>query len=141
MRIKIVIGLCACLVVALYFWKANFSYEGEVGRFRENAKSKLRPAEIQEWAMGLLQKYGTNPPTAEYESHRILETPDYLQRIWRTSPVAVAFITGSADRSFVKLTWGSGGRGHWGLIIGQTNFNNPYGSKGFWTNGIYFWNE
>jgi len=37
-----------------------------------------------------------------------------------------------------QFTWGSGSRGHWGLVIGATNFESPYGGEP-WQPGVYFW--
>jgi hypothetical protein len=43
---------------------------------------------------------------------------------------------------YVRVAWGSGFRGHWGLDVGSATFVGPYGDQNErWRPGVYFWRE
>jgi hypothetical protein len=124
------------LLLGIWYWRTHLTYSGEVSRVEDKVRKQVDPAELQQWANATLALYSTS--RLENASFQVDALPAYLRSLHRLPPVAFAFPATSDRQAHVKLGWGSGFRGHWGLAVGATNFDSPYGGEA-WRPGVYFW--
>jgi hypothetical protein len=124
------------LLLGIWYWQTHLTYAGEVSRFESKVRNQVDPDQLQQWAVATLARYSTS--RVENASFAIDKLPDYLKSLHRLPPVAFAFPGTSDKHGHVRVTWGSGFRGHWGLAVGATNFDSPYGGDP-WRPGLYFW--
>jgi hypothetical protein len=140
MRIaKIIPVAVGCLLIlAIWYWKTHLTYTGEVSHFEATVRKQVNPTSLQNWAVNLLAQHSTSPVTET--SFPIPIFPDYLKTLHTLPPFGCVFPATSNFPGFVRITWGSGFRGHWGLNVGATNFVDPYGAQSeMWQHGVYFW--
>jgi hypothetical protein len=127
----------ACLVALVWYWKTHLTYAGEVSRFEAKIRHEVNPTNLQSWAEGVLRQYAaSNATDVTYEVNAL---PDYIERL-STRHLSSVVVPRSQD-SFIRIIWGSGFRGHWGLHVGSTNFVDPYTTSVAWQPGIYFWRD
>jgi hypothetical protein len=140
-----ILSLCAgCLLLALFvYWQRNLTYEGEVGAFEVSIRAQVDPAKLQEWATNLLVTYSSsNIVDWDTRSFEIRNLPVDVRRVSPQSPIAFLFYNPALDKAFIRIGWGSGGQGHWGLDVGAVAFVDPYGDQAqLWKPGIYFWRQ
>lgn len=130
------IAFSCLLLLGIWYRQTHLTYASEVSRFQSKARKQIEPTQLQQWAIATLARYSNSP--AESASFQVDSVPAKLKSLHRLPPVAFAFPATSDKHAHVKLTWGSGFRGHWGLVVGTTNFDSPYGGD-LWTPGVYFW--
>jgi hypothetical protein len=130
-----IIVICV-LLLGIWYWRTHLTYAGEVSRFESSVRKQVDPAQLQQWALTALARYSTSK--VENASFELDGVPAYLSSLHRLRPIAFAFPAASDKQAHVKLGWGSGFRGHWGVAVGATNFESPYGGDA-WRPGVYFW--
>ena len=127
-------------------------FEGEDGAHQdvndlaEDAKKVVNPAELQRWAMNVLQAETTNYPSGEFPRGSVPPGIRNLQSGGDFFGDVEVDSAGSqtAEGRTVWIVWG-GPFGHWGIRIGPPSFKvaNPYDDNYYveWKPGIYFWCE
>lgn len=134
-RIFPVVGGCL-LLLGIWYWQTHLTYAGEVSRFESKVRKQVDPVELQQWANATLARHSTSQ--VQNASFAVDTVPAYVRSLHRLPPVAFAFPATSDKLAHVRLAWGSGFRGHWGVDVGGTNFDCPYGGSA-WRPGVYFW--
>lgn len=134
------VAIGCLLVVSIWYWRAHLTYTGEVSHFEAKVRSQVNPVVLQDWAVKVIAECSTSQ-VAE-TSFAIRNLPGYLQSLDSLSPFGYAFSTTSNRPGFLRIAWGSGFRGHWGLNVGDTNFVDPFGNQSeMWKPGVYFWRD
>lgn len=130
-------------VVLVAYWQRNLTYESEVNRFEASTRARVNAANVQSWATNLLTRYSSsNIADWESRSFEVQNIPPDIQRVNRLSPTAFLFANPASDKAYIRIGWGSGFRGHWGLDVGGLNFVDPCGDEAeLWKPGIYFWRQ
>jgi len=110
--------------------------EVATARFAKHVKKTISAATLQTWATNYLSTASDGPTTN-------LNLPDTVLRI--SSEQQPRTWAGCSDSGvkYLELMYG-GGFGHWGLVVGPTNFIfNPTSDLYVlgWVPGIYFWRE
>lgn len=135
---QIILALLVLAVGALLWcWQNFLTYDGEVRHFEQRIRRDVDPAALQAWATNLLHTYSaSNVQSAPLRSSMF---PADIQRL--NSRLLFGFVmpNASEEMAHVRVIWGSGFRGHWGLRVGSTNFVD-YGSQ-IWRPGVYLWRE
>jgi len=141
MPAQIIPVFVGCLVVAtIWYWQTYLTYTGEVSHFEAKVRRHVNPTSLQSWALNLVALCSTSQ-VAE-TSFPVRTFPDYLAELHKLPPVGWVFPANPGQPGYVRVVWGSGFRGHWGLKIGATNFTDPYGtSSELWLPGVYFWRD
>src|SRR5437899_7356166 len=106
----------------------------------QNCESKIRrdvdPVVTKAWATNLLAAH--LPGKTNYGGP--FEAPTNLKNVWgRRSPTVYVQGGYNGEDPYVRVFWGGGGAGHWGLLIGFEAFN-PVESpeqRVPWTNVMY----
>lgn len=110
-------------------------------QFEENLKQRISPEELRTWALGILQTYDTHKP---YDNAHITNSHPALEGQFRNPPIVWWYSTAPPDTEFVRVTYGGGGFGHFGVEIGPTNRAMPPSNSSrhysLWVPGIYFFN-
>ena len=129
--------MVAVIAALFWYWQSFLTYDGEVSRFEKRIRREVNPAALQTWATNLLYTHSVS--NAADTSLRSSMFPPEVQRL--NSRLLFGFVMpdASEEQAHVRVIWGSGMRGHWGLRVGTTNFVD-YGSE-MWQPGIYFWRE
>src|SRR6266446_6309458 len=124
---KILPVTIGCLVIAfIWYWQTHLTYTGEVLHFEAHVRKHVAPAKLQSWATNLISLYSTSQ--VGETNFPIKRFPDYLRDLHRLPPFGFVFPATAERPGYVRVTWGSGFRGHWALNVGSTNFVDPYGS-------------
>jgi hypothetical protein len=125
-------------------------FEGEDGAHQdvndlaEDAKKVVNPAELQQWAVNVLQAETTNYPSGEFPRGSV---PPEIRNLQSGGDPFGDVEVDSADSQTpegrtVWIVWG-GGFGHWGIRVGPPSFKagNRYDDNYYveWKPGIYFW--
>ena len=111
----------------------------------EDTKKVVNPAELQQWAMNVLQETETtNYSDGNFPRGKVLLGIRNLQ----SGDDSFEDVMVDADKSVppesrsVWIVWG-GGFGHWGIRVGPPSFKvaDPYDDNYYveWKPGIYFW--
>src|SRR5689334_3543938 len=98
------------LLVCIWYWQTYLTYTGEVSHFQAKVRRQVNPASLQSWAVKLVAQCSTSQ-VAE-TSFPIWNFPDYLESLHRLAPFGYVFPATSNQPGFVRITWGSGFRGH-----------------------------
>jgi hypothetical protein len=134
----IVAAVAAFAVAALlWYWHSYLTYEGEVSHFEKRIRRDVNPSALQSWATNLL--YSQSASNGTQTSLRSSNFPADIQQLNRSLLFGFVMPDASEERAHVRIIWGSGMRGHWGLRVGSTNFVDS-GSE-MWRPGVYFWRE
>jgi hypothetical protein len=143
MKLRFLIAGAACVFAALLVYvRSTLTYDYGVKRFEETARARIDPAALQSWATNLLTRYAaSNTVDSELVSYQVKALPSDLRNVSKLYPSAFLFANPSLDKAFIRISWGSGFRGHWGLHVGATNFVDPALESRAWKPGIYFWRE
>jgi hypothetical protein len=126
------------VVVALHWYWRNFlTYDGEVSHFENRIRREVNPVALQAWATNLLRIYSlSNEQSVPLRSSTF---PPEIQRLNSRLLFGFAMPNTSEELAHVRIIWGSGMRGHWGLRVASTGFVD-YGSE-VWRPGVYLWRE
>lgn len=134
--------LVAILIPGLaIFWRRDSSNPRVMARESEHyVQAKVDPAVLQAWATNLLNRF----PSGRTNYAGPFDCPSYLEKVWRKRKPGV-YIKGGYDGEapYVDVFWGGGGIGHWGLMVGDTNFTPrlPGRATTRWRKGIYFFED
>src|SRR5882724_12198935 len=103
--------MCSSNLACIALKKESPSTASECER---DIREKIDSAELQSWATNLLAQY----PVGRTNYNGPFDHPKYLTRVCKRSPSV--YIQGGYDgeESYVRVFWGGGGIGHWGLEIG-----------------------
>jgi hypothetical protein len=121
-----------CVLLALLaagFIYPHVRYEFLTSRWGAQIRRDQDPEELRNWAFNLLALYSTNHPTWGFVTNR---PPTKIPR----SKYGPSVVLDWEESPHVRLVWGAGMLGAWGLEIGETNFIGD--ERGFWKAGIYF---
>jgi hypothetical protein len=102
-----------------------------------DAKEKLNPEELRDWAVKMTERY---PPTSSIIEIPREEVPLNVRNAFQKPPWA---FTSQRGIPVVQLEFG-GGFSHWFIAIGPTNFEwatGGYFQSKKWVPGIYFVRE
>jgi hypothetical protein len=145
MKPVLILGVCIfCVVVVMgLYWRTTHTYGYEVRQFEATVRARVSPGDLQKWATNLLARYAaSNVVQSEYASFELKSLPPELTKGLNVSPTAFLFANPTSDKAFIRVSWGSGFRGHLGLDIGATNFIDPYAQQAEpWIPGVNFWRE
>jgi hypothetical protein len=131
--------VAACLLALIWYWQTHLTYAGEVSRFESKIRHEVNPTNLQSWAEGVLRQYAaSNATDVTYEVRAL---PDYIERLSSRHHFSMVNPGPSAQGAFIRIIWGSGMRGHWGLHVGSTNFVDSSRSSELWRPGLYFWRD
>jgi hypothetical protein len=136
-RLLIPIVVIVALAALFWYWQTYLTYDGEVSRFEKRIRREIDPAALQVWATNLLHAYSISNATDT--SLRSSMFPADIQQLNRRLLFGFVMPDASEEQAHVRIIWGSGMRGHWGLRVGSTNFVD-YGSE-MWQPGVYLWKE
>ena len=138
MRKLIPVAIGCLLLGLIWYWQTHLTYNGEVSHFEARVRKQVDPAKLQSWATDLIALHSTSQ-VAE-ASFPITTFPDYLRNLHKLPPFGFVFPPAPDHPGYVRVTWGSGFRGHWGLNVGCTTFVDPYGDQSEkWQPGVYLW--
>lgn len=137
-RIKLAI-VGVCFLALIWYWRTHLTYAGEVSRFEAKIRREVNPTNLQAWAEGLLHRYSAS--NVADVTYRVPVLPDYIERLSTRHHSGVVVPRPSGQDAFVRIIWGGGMLGLWGLHIGSTNFVDPYTESEVWRPGIYFWRD
>ncbi len=91
--------------------------------FQQNLKKRVGPQELQTWAMNVLKEYLTHDPQQEYNALTNLHPA--FHALFRNPPSGYWYHASAEDTAFIKVVYGGGGFGHFGVEIGPTNRPTP----------------
>jgi hypothetical protein len=128
-RKLILIGFVCLFVVLFWYWRSYITYDGEVSHFEAKVRQKVDPAQLQAWALDLLQQYSSS------NNNYIHVFPAYIKDLSSRHYSGVV-----SPQGYVHISWSGLGDG-WGLDIGPTNFDGAGTGKEMWRPGIYFWRQ
>lgn len=135
-----ILGAVCVFAALLVYFRSTLTYDHDVKRFEAAARARINPAGLQSWATNLLAAYAaSNINESMLVSYPLEDLPADVRNVSRLYPSAFLFANPSLDKSFIRVSWGSGFRGHWGLHIGATSFVDPDPESKVWKPGIYFW--
>jgi hypothetical protein len=141
LRLLVVGAVCVCVALLIYL-RSTLTYDHDVKRFEATVRTGLDPGALQSWATNLLTRYtASNTVSSELVSYQVKDLPTNVRNVSKLYPSAFLFASPSLDKAYIRIAWGSGFRGHWGLHIGATNFVDPDPESKSWKPGIYFWRE
>jgi hypothetical protein len=118
------------------WWRTHADSSYIANRCQRRIRNSADPAELQAWAEDLLRRYP--PDTTNYSGP--LAPPHGLEDVWSHPPSVVLIASSPAHEAHVRLLWGSGVLGHWGLWLGSTNLVAA-GNCERWQSGVYFWKD
>jgi hypothetical protein len=127
------VSLCACSLVTEDPPAAANMCESKVRR-------EVDPVALQSWATNLLAAH--LPWKTNYAGP--FEPPVYLKHIWSRRQPSVYIQGGyNGEDPYVRVFWGGGGAGHWGLLVGSSSFSGGGSPEArvLWTNGMYFFRD
>ena len=109
--------------------------------FQRKLKQRLRAEELQSWALKVIQEQGTHD-TLQENSHGVRIHPA-LEGLFRHPPHFFVSPATEVDRAFIRVTYGGGSFGHFGVEVGPTNRPMPESSANYrrynaWAPGVYF---
>jgi hypothetical protein len=130
-----------CLGVALIlggcqWWRANTNSRYIADRCKRRILRSTDLSELQRWAVDLLHRYP--PDLTNYTGPFTL--PRGLQDVWTHTPYVFMVESSPAHEAHVRVLWGSGPLGHWGLWLGSTNLVAVDFSERLQP-GVYFWRD
>lgn len=125
------------VLVPVWYWQSYLTYDGEVSHFEKRIRREVNPALLQVWATNLLRAHLKSNATDNYLSFSMF--PADIQRLNNRLLFGFIMPDASEEQAHVRIIWGSGMKGHWGLRVGSTNFVD-YGSE-MWQPGVYLWRE
>lgn len=141
LRFLIVGAVCVFAALLVYF-RSTLSYDYEVKRFEQTVRTQIDPGALQSWATNLLTRYAaSNTVDSELVSYQVKDLPSNVRNLSKLYPSAFLFSNPSLDQAYIRIAWGSGFRGHWGIHVGATNFVDPDPESKVWKPGIYFWRQ
>lgn len=129
--------LAAIAFVILLFPAQLWWYRFMTYRWESQIKHNQSPAELQSWAIHLLDSYGRSN-VEEMTQIIVTNKPPAGIPIWSFWP-RVDLVSGTwsgCNEDYAALGWGSGFMPGFGVYIGTSNF--VCGSKDIWKPGIYF---
>jgi len=136
--------ILALVALALIGNLAIYQYlkpDWQRARFEKNLKHRITPEELRTWALGILQTYGTHK---QHDNAHITNSHPALDGLFQNPPTVWWYSESPPDTEFVRVTYGGGGFGHFGVEIGPTNRAQPSSSDArkysSWAPGIYFFN-
>jgi len=138
---RIILTSYALIVLAAFVFALYPILKPDLQRahFEKNLKQRISPEELRAWALGLLKTYDTNKT---YDNAHITNSHPALEGQFRNPPVVWWYSASQTDTEFVRVTYGGGGFGHFGVEIGPTNRAMPDSRTArqysFWAPGIYF---
>lgn len=139
MRARTITFTIVVIAVAglLWYWQNYLTYDGEVSHFEAPIRRQVSPVALQAWATNLLHDY-SDSNTTSIALHSGMFPPE-VQNL--NSRILFGFVmpNASEEQAHIRIIWGSGMRGHWGLRVGSTNFVE-YGGE-MWKQGVNFWRE
>ena len=107
----------------------------------ERIKKNIDPLTLQSWATNLLVVYGTDRTNFAGP----FPSPDYLARVCADGAPGIYIQGGySNSPSFIRVFWGAGGSGHWGILIGTRSYvPQTYEAPSVvsWAPGIFFFED
>jgi hypothetical protein len=131
-------ALAAIFVGALYQY---LQPDLQRAHFEKNLKHRIAPEELRAWALGVLHTYDTNKLD---DNAHITNSHPALEDLFRNPPVVWRYSEHPPDTEFVRVSYGGGGFGHFGVEIGPTTRAMPSSSNDRryspWAPGIFFFN-
>jgi len=132
------LALAGVLVLVLSY---VFRPDLQRARFQKNLKKRVAPGELQGWAMVFLKQHDTDDLRVEYNT--VTNLPPAFRGLFRNPPFACWFPASAEDTAFIKVIYGGGGFGHFGVEIGPTNRPTPQSIEGNrrytpWAPGVCF---
>jgi hypothetical protein len=131
-------------LVVMFLCSAYFLFvfaKSELQRvyFEKHLKHQVAPEALRTWALGILQAHDAHKV---YDNGHITNSHPALRGTF-IPPATVWWYSASPnDTEFVRVSYGSGFVGHWGVEIGPTNRAIPPSSNArqysSWASGIYF---
>ena len=107
--------------------------------FPRRVQQRVTSAELQAWAMTCLRGWDTN---YQYYPQPITNIHPALRGLWIDGPHAYMYLASEQDTEYVKVYYGAGGCGHWGMELGPTNRPLPLSGGGrrynAWAPGVCF---
>jgi hypothetical protein len=107
------------VLVVAYVFRPDF----QRASFQKNLKKRVAPAELQAWAMEFLKEHERDD--LRVENNKVTNLPPVFHGLFRNPPFAFWFPASAEDTAFIKIVYGGGGFGHFGLEIGPTNRPTP----------------
>ena len=109
--------------------------------FQRNLKKREAPEELQTWAMKVLKERETHD--LRYEYNTLTNLHPAFRGLFRNPPSGAWYQASAEDTAFIKVYYGGGGFGHFGVEIGPTNRPTPRTLEGNrrytpWAPGICF---
>lgn len=142
MLLFVLLGLVAFLV----FWLIKSDPHWNADQSWARIEATLNPIELQAWATNLLVKYAADP---NFDGHLDVReaVPVGLKKIWKGREPTITLRNRVNAQEWVRVEWGSGMLGRWGLAIGQPSFvlvpgmeTDPSDKQPMpWKPGIYFY--
>ncbi len=136
--ILVVVAVASLLGLAAY---PVLRPELQRASFQRNIKKRVTPVALQTWATQVLQSQDTHKP---YDSGTVTNLHSAFRGLFVNEPFGNWYSASPDDTAFVRVTYGGGGGGHWGVEIGSTNRPTPQGSPGRrytpWAPGVSFFN-
>jgi hypothetical protein len=138
-RKLMVVGLSFLAAFLFWSWRTHLppTYAKETSRFEAEVRRTVNPAQLQGWATMLLRQYSIT--NAADDSYALDSFPASLNSASKRRHYGFVFPNQPDGQSYIRLVWGGGHLGYWGLHIGSTNFTDPTGKM--WSPGVYFWTE
>jgi hypothetical protein len=149
----------ALLVIAggrYYFlqWEKGWDVNYDADKCEQSIKQNGDPFQLQAWATNLIAQPdgSSNGPVwvANHDHDTFTKLPSCLYGLGisgdKQSVPSLAVMGGTdGEDPYVKLFWGGGMLGHWGMVIGSPTFVPVFFPKTAvvkqWKPGIYFWRE
>ena len=124
--------LLAILVAG--FFVLGPGYKWKARSFFKQLQQCTTAAQIQEWALEEIER-------ADGKQVEIVSIPSFLDAP-DGGPPNSASIEYNDGEPYLVATW-DGGFGHWGLLVGSSSLEYPYGDCYHveWTPGVYVWHE
>ena len=126
---------------ALVYWFRNTNDPRYIARSGERRiQQSFDPDKLQSWATNLLANYTVGQ--TNYSGP--FAPPAYLRGVW-AKKIPSAYIQGGyyGERPYVRVFWGAGGMGQWGLLIGARDFvpKSQAQHESEWRPGVYFFED
>ncbi len=103
----------------------------------DKIRKEVDAAKLQGWATNLLNQH----PIGQTNYFGLFEAPNFMNKVCENRKPSV-YIQGGfyGEQSYVRLFWGSGTMGHWGLKVAPPGFfpRNSNDTNTEWTPGVYF---
>lgn len=119
-----------------HWWRTHADSRYIASRCERRIRKSADPAELQIWAADLLLRYP--PASTNYVGPFTL--PRGLDDVWSHRPFVALLESSPTHEAHVRVLWGSGVLGHWGLWLGSTSMV-AVGNCDIWQPGVYFWRD